>query len=168
MDIEHNELLSGQNSEEPISAATPAADDAPEACLRLLRRIIRSIEDDGVEGGFNHAAEPLFRELLVNYGDDAVRCLSNAFSSPDTPRWVRPDLLRLLGRQEAKNVPSDWFSEVVRRALCSDEIQLRDAAVQAVELLQFDDALTILAEHKESSPWLADHMARVVRDLRGE
>jgi hypothetical protein len=54
---------------------------------------------------------------------------------------------------------------ILRQTLRSPSVEVRDAAVQAAELWADSDSLRCLREQRETTPWLADYIKKVVRDL---
>ena len=152
---------------EILAPAKEREQESTAECRRVLQRICRAVEEDSVEDGFNHLAEPILADLLAGHGPSACECLLNAFTDSDVSSRVRADLLRLLGRQKPEHVPSDCLVQIIRSSLASDAIEVRDGAAQAVESLKDPAALQLLSEHDETCGWLANYMSRVIRDLRG-
>ena len=76
---------------------------------------------------------------------------------------MKADLLRLLSRQ--KPFTGDWRLRVIQIGLSSQNIELRDAAVQAAESWEDPGVIELLKSHKENCAWLADYISRVLQDL---
>ena len=55
--------------------------------------------------------------------------------------------------------------ELVRDALALDDVEIRDATVQAAELWGDRDILPVLKSHSEPEPWLRDYIFHVINDL---
>ena len=62
---------------------------------------------------------------------------------------------------------SSWRSELVRNALALDDVEIRDAAVQAAELWDDPHILPVLKSHYEPESWLRDYISDVIDDLGG-
>lgn len=74
-------------------------------------------------------------------------------------------LLRLLGRAAGINGASRRF--VVERGLASDSVEVRDAAVQAVESWEDASLANLLRGRHEPVAWLASYAQRVAAELEG-
>lgn len=122
--------------------------------VALSRAILEPVED-----GVTHPAE----ELLAQF----VRSTDRAFLVKWTfePRTPTADVLRLLGRLDS--VAKDSRFVLVRRGLESDDLEVRDAAVQASESWSDPQLGELLRAHQEPTAWLADYAARVADDILG-
>jgi hypothetical protein len=122
--------------------------------------VISLVEAEPVEDGMTHPAESVMREFVKHHG--ASGFYDATFGAGLRDAYIA-DLLRLLGRVKVGNVTP--YLPVLRTALASSSLEVRDAAVQVIESWERPEGATLLKEHLEHSPWLADHIARVVRDL---
>ena len=136
-----------------------------ESLLCELDEIERMIAENSVEDGCEHPAESKLGSLLGDSGQAVREILLSRFRSGDSRTQNLPDLLRLLGRQPISNVPTQWLRLVVEHCLDSPDAELRDAAVQSVELHDDSSLCDVLERHDERVPWLADYVQRVIRDL---
>lgn len=75
------------------------------------------------------------------------------------------DFLRLAGRVHPD---AQLRTELLEQSLASEDIQVRDAAVQAAELWADSSSVSALRQHQEKAPWLADYIQRVIQDVEGE
>lgn len=149
------------------SAATSETKSAPEVSShfglrRLQSRIISALEAEPIEDGFTHPAESPLAEAVRDHGTDAASWLQTLLFETVIP-GLGPAVLRLLGRLSP--LSESWRTQVVRKALESPDIEMRDAAVQAAELWEDAGTVQVLREHDESTPWLRDYVYAVIRDL---
>jgi hypothetical protein len=135
---------------------------AAESRTRALRSLLAAVDTEPVEDGVIHPAE---RELSAFLGRHGVASLHEAMFQARANSGRTAALLRLLGRGDG--VDATARERLLLAGLEAASVEVRDAAVQAAEL--WDDAalVTTLRAHKETTPWLADYVARVARDLEG-
>ena len=114
----------------------------------------------------HHEAEEIIEQVLQSGEDQDPRILDwlRAFSLDDTQPAFAASVLRCLGRQEYLGT-SLWRSELVRDALALDDVEIRDAAVQAAESWDDHDILPVLKSHYEPESWLRDYISDVINDL---
>lgn len=126
---------------------------------RELLALQRAMEAEPVEDGVTHPAEELLERYVGRVdGEYLVNAvLQDAVHSAD--------LLRLLGRIDS--VPTDARIALVRRALASADVEIRDAAVQASESWDDPELAPFLKAHSEPITWLAQYVARVADDIAG-
>jgi plasmid replication initiation protein len=72
-------------------------------------------------------------------------------------------ILRLVGRHQ--ELPSSLREELVTRALAGVDVELRDAAVQAVDQWGDTKLLRMLRQHREPAIWIREYLERVIADL---
>ncbi len=126
---------------------------------------LRSVfETDPLEDGVTHPAEEIIGGALRSTDGRRVLGWLESFSRDAAQPDFAASVLRCLGRQERPGEPP-WRAEVVETALDSDDVRIRDAAVQAAESWGGPDMRDILRAHSESARWLRDHIRDVVVDL---
>lgn len=133
------------------------------ALQQALQQIVASLTNEPVEDGYEHPGERLLEEALREHGRPLLNYLASRISDNGLASPLAAGVLRLLGRLE--QLPSDWFVGIVQWALQSADIEIRDAAAQAIELREDPAAIAILKCHQEPCSWLADYMHRVLVDL---
>ena len=118
-----------------------------------------------LEDGYSHKAEGLLEKTLKDYGEDGARWIRSWILEGKEP-GIAADTLRCLGRLSHQFTP-EWRLELVRTALMQSAVEIRDAAVQAVEQWQDDSGIELLMEHreKETREWLKAYIDAVVADL---
>jgi hypothetical protein len=138
-------------------------EDTDSTFYQVEARIRAVLEADPVEDGYTHPAEILLEEVVRDRGQAAGDWLISVISGR---RWnwsLAAGLLRLLSRQ--KPLTEAWRLCVIRSALSSPDIELRDAGVQAAESWEDPGTVELLQKHREPCTWLADYIERVIRDL---
>lgn len=156
----HKEWLSGMIAE-PRRQEPPFEEYLP----RLERTLLELLHDQPVEDGLTHPGEAVLRGALRNYAAEVRAWLAERTTSGSAVE--RASLLRLIGRLPRLQA-APWGYDLVSSALKDDELEVRDAAIKAFELWRGQAALKILGQHVESEPWLADHLRRVVEELKRE
>ncbi len=143
--------------------AVGVADDVDTEGLGAVKAsivtICRELDDAAIEDGVTHRAEQLVSTHVAAFGDAGLLYAVRHNGAPTRAAAF----LRLLGR--SSSLGSRMRGELVRWALASTSVEVRDAAVQAIENW-FDRTLASqLQAHREPVGWLHDYAANVVRDL---
>ena len=133
---------------------------------RLAHKLHSAFETEPLEDGMHHEAEEIIEQVLQSGEDPRILDWLSAFSLDDTQPAFAASVLRCLGRQEYLGT-SSWRSALVRDALALDDVEIRDAAVQAVELWDDRHILPVLKSHCEPEQWLRDYIFDVIDDLGG-
>lgn len=112
----------------------------------------------------HHKAEDIIGQALRSGENPRILEWLRAFSLDDSQPCFAASVLRCLGRQEHLGT-SLWRSELVRDTLVLDDVEIRDAAVQAAELWGDREILPVLKSHSEPEPWLRDYIFDIIDDL---
>ena len=124
-----------------------------------------AFEAQPVEDGVGHPAEQIL-ERALNTGEQAAVLDVVAALCVDTARpGLSAATLRCLGRLTNPG-SSGWRAALVRGALAHYDVEVREAAVQAVESWDGTDLIDLLQVHREGEPWLAEYVREVTQDLR--
>lgn len=130
---------------------------------KLEARLRGAFEDTPLEDGIDHPAEPIIDEALRSVDGQRVlgwlRALSVAAGHPE----LAASVLRCLGRR-GLGTPA-WRAETVQAALATEDVEMRDAAVQAAESWGGLEVRDVLRSHVEPIPWLREYIEDVVEDL---
>ena len=110
-----------------------------------------------------HPAEKIIGEALQSGDDFPVLEWFEAFSLDAARPGFAASVLRCLGRQPRLGTAS-WRTDLVRKGLAIDNLEIRDAAAQTAET--WGGMRAILEAHFEPVPWLRDYIRDVVDDLR--
>ena len=143
------------------SAILEQPDDENDARRERLERALRDAFDaDPLEDGVSHPAERIVAEVVGT--SSALVWLRGFVLETESPTFGA-STLRCLGRLNDVGT-AVWRTDLVRRALTNEDVQVRDAALQAAEA--WDDAvlLSVLAAHLPFEPvgWLREAMQDVV------
>lgn len=160
-------FVPGDECAAPLDFATldQAHDDKDAGRERLERALRNAFDADPVEDGVSHPAEQIAAAAV---GDSsALDWLSRLVLDAESPTFAA-STLRCLGRLSDVGTAA-WRVSLVRGALSEEDVQVRDAALQAAESWGGVDMQRALAERLqfERVDWLRDAMQDVVESLRG-
>ncbi len=134
------------------------------AQLRLARWLSEAFEAEPFEDGMDHPAEEIIGNAIHSGSDSRVfDWISEICLDAERPAFAA-SILRCLGRIVYPGQRS-WRTELVRKALTMDNIQIRDAAIQATENWGGNEIRNVLRTHHERSPWLRNYLQSVIDDL---
>ena len=130
----------------------------------LATELRASFEDSPVEDGMGHPAERIIAKTLAQVGDKrALRWLKDFCVDVSQPVFAA-SVLRCLARNDSIGTTS-WRGDIVRDSLASDSVEMRDAAIQAVETWGDLSLLEPLRAHSDPEPWLQQYVLDVIDDL---
>ncbi|MCY3869905.1 MAG: hypothetical protein OXG87_10130 [Gemmatimonadetes bacterium] len=132
--------------------------------VRLANKLHVAFETEPLEDGMHHKAEDIIEQTLQSGEDARILEWLRDFSLDTAQPVFAASVLRCLGCQEHLGT-SSWRSELVRDALALDDVEIRDAAVQAAELWGDSDILPVLKSHSDPESWLRDYISDVIDDL---
>ena len=123
-----------------------------------------AFDSEILEDGVNHPADDILANALKNEDElSFLAWLSKVSLNIERPSFAA-SILRCLGRQ--KPGTAIWRTDLVRKALNVKNVQIRDAAVQAVENWADSNLISVLEKHKEPEQWLAEYIDMVINDLK--
>ena len=131
---------------------------------RLANKLHAAFETEPLEDGMLHKAEDIIKQALQSGEDPRILEWLRDFSLDAEQPVFAASILRCLGRQEHLGT-SSWRSALVRDALALDDVEIRDAAVQATELWGDKDILSVLKSHSEPKSWLRDYICDVINNF---
>ena len=142
------------------------------ACFEIGNRAIAQLEaglrmafeSDPLEDGIAHPAEGIIDDALRSLGSRRAFAWLRAFSLDAKDPGFASTVLRCLGRRRPET-PA-WHAGIVHSALDADDVEMRDAAVQAAEAWGGPEMLEALESHREAVPWLHAYIRDVIEDLR--
>ena len=150
------------NCFKPAAAQQSLVEDREQT--RLAVELRATFEADPLEDGMNHPAEQIISKALRSTEDKRVLDWLRAFSLDAAHPSFAASVLRCLGRQVNPGTGS-WRARLVRDGLTMDDVEIRDAAVQAAELWGDPDMQNVLESHSEPEPWLRNYIRDVIDDL---
>ena len=133
---------------------------------RLTTALWAAFEDTPLEDGMDHPAEYIIGNALRPRArrTSALQWLKSLSLNDQHPSFAA-SILRCLGRQVRPGT-STWRTDLVRDALTSGNVEIRDAAAQAAELWGDRKLVEVLLSHQEPVQWLSDYIRQVADDLR--
>ena len=132
--------------------------------IQLETKLDIAFEANPLEDGIVHQAEQII--------DNALRLSVNQdhlldFLADMTVNIKHPDfaasVLRCLSRLQLGK--STWRTKILQSALTSEDVEIRDTAVEAAETWQDIELRGVLQRHNESAPWLRNYIGDVIADL---
>lgn len=112
--------------------------------------------DHPVQTEIRHALESCDRSLILKWLFEFATDLKN-------PSFAI-SMVRCIGRQEQIG-DADWRASIVKTALSSDILEMRDEAIRAAEFWAEPRLRELLAEHQEPVDWLRSYLVDVVHDM---
>lgn len=122
-----------------------------------------SLQQEPVLDGFNHPAEYILENTFATHVGEAEKWIFKQVTSSSSHPSRAADILRLLCRFRPST--PEWRRKIVDAALKSGSVEVRDAAIQAIETWTEPELVDILEAHSEPIAWLSDYAAKVIRDL---
>lgn len=139
---------------------------ADQGLLRLRDLLYASFEARPLEDGIDHPAEDIIGKVIRSAGSDRVfEWLYTACIDAEHPAFSA-SVLRCLGRQICPGTEY-WRTRLVQRAMTMNDVEIRDAALQAAEFWGDAGIRDILTTwlRTEPLPWLQSYMQDVIEDL---
>ena len=127
----------------------------------LSNELYRAFENEPFENGIAHPAEQIIERALM---DSRTLDWFVAYCTDEFEPGFAASVLRCLGRQTQAGNDS-WRNDLVRAALASSDIEIRDAAVQAAESWGGEGIVDILKSHEEPETWIREYIEDVIEDL---
>ena len=131
---------------------------------RFAFRLWSAFESEPFEDGMYHPAEEIIEKALGSRESQRVLKWLRDLSLDARHPSFSSEVLRCLSRQTHPGTAA-WRTELVRDALAIDDIEIRDAAVQAAESWGGPEMVDVLTSHTEPVPWLQDYIREVIDDL---
>ena len=134
--------------------------------LQAFRRgeseLLTALEANPVEDGQTHAAEHILAQMLANHEMATGAWVLRAVKG-EVPGAEASAMLRLLARFSPFD--ADRRVHLVKIGLASQHVEVRDAAMQAVENWREVTSIEALRNHRDEISWLRDYAKQILRDL---
>ena len=146
----------------------PSADDPAGQSQRreeLAAKLWTAFQASPVEDGIDHPGEVAIREALQSMDGYPVLEWLKMFSVDTAHPQFAASVLSCLGRQQCLGT-ARWRMEVVRKALSTDAVEIRDAAAQAAESWGGPEMRDVLQEHNDPLPWLQGYILDIINDIQ--
>ncbi|MCY4515102.1 MAG: hypothetical protein OXC69_08215 [Candidatus Tectomicrobia bacterium] len=130
---------------------------------RLEFGLKAAFDIEPLEDGINHPAEQILEEALRSVDRSHILACLEALSVDAERPGFSASVLRCLSRLQPGT--SAWRTGIVRAALGADDVEMRDAAVQAAESWGGAEIREVLRKHVEAVSWLRAYVEGVADDL---
>ena len=131
---------------------------------KLSISLYSAFEEEPFENGMDHHADQIIEDALRYSRDERILEQFSAMCLDIERPCFASSILHCIGRQtEIGNAA--WRAGLVRNALATDDIEIRDAAVHAAELWGGAEIVDVLMSHNEHVPWLRGYVGEIIGDL---
>ena len=139
----------------------PYPDDASEQRDQLLAHLRSSFAARPLEPGMDHPADDIVLRAIWTLGEDQVLpWLAEACANADG-RAFPVELLSTLRHLHQPRSP-EWRANLIKQALASPDVEMRDAAVQAADNWQGAEVREVLQQHDEPTSFLKEHIQAIL------
>ena len=132
----------------------------------LLTELESDFSVEPFEDGMDHEAERTLSKALRDIEAEHLLPWLRDFCTDRGNPNLAASVLRCLGRLLEPGTEA-WRTRLIRDALAKGNVEIRDAAVQAVEQWGETNLASVLRLHQEELPWLQDYIQGVLQDLEG-
>jgi hypothetical protein len=133
---------------------------------RLQDRLRASFDAEPLEDGMDHPAESVIVTALDSEDPGTVLRWIRSFCLDTSNPAFAAAVFVCVARQPGIGT-ARWREELVRGGLAVDEVEVRDAAMQAAEYWADPGFLHVLSAHSEAVGWLDEYRRGVMDDLGG-
>lgn len=141
---------------------------AEKSSQRFRKGLVRILLDDPIEDGVKHRGESWIEASLRRNPLECKDWLSRMLVEHYKTRTsLSASVLRCVGRLEYALV-GRWGLQVVDDALHHVDVEVRDAAIRALEKWGGHESVRILRRHRDAEEWLNDYVRQVTLDLSGD
>ena len=130
----------------------------------LKSRLLAALQDEPVEDCVSHPIEEILGETLAKNPSEARSWFHSIFLAHVRNPAAAAALLQCAGRLR-RNLLMPEGKQMALAGLNSPSIEVREAAVSAIEQWGGEDLAQALRDHRETVPWLGDYVKNVIRDL---
>ena len=131
---------------------------------RFILQLKISFDTEHVEDGINHPAEKIIDDALNSKKRQSIMEVFDELSVDVEHPNMAASVLRCLGRRKSESL--GWRISIVKAALAVDNVEIRDAAVQAAEGWGEMEFCKLLEHHSEVVPWLRTYIENVIKYLK--
>lgn len=130
---------------------------------RIERFLYTAFDSEPLEDGMDHPAEDVIADAL-KINNKRQLLWFREFSLDSKRPAFAASVLRCLGRISELGTET-WRVDLVRAALDTDNVQIRDAAVQAAEHWGDHGLIEVLQRHNDTEQWITDYIDMVIDDI---
>jgi hypothetical protein len=127
------------------------------------QKLLYLLKEEPVEDGYSHPAELVLDETLRANRNGALWIQTIFIENHNNPT-LATGILKCIGRLR-RDLIEPWGRIMAKIGLSEPSLEIREAAVTALELWGDKRSLEMLKNHTESAPWLARYIKQVIKDL---
>ena len=131
---------------------------------RLTNRLWAAFDSEILEDGLEHPAEQIIDETVSSFAGQPIHQWFKAIALDIEQPSFASSVLRCLGRRPSFG-PIEWRVDLVQDALRVQDVEIRDAAVQAVESWGDRALVEVIRKHTDREPWLQQYIQDVIDDI---
>lgn len=162
----HGVYITGSTEGTIDTTSSQTALDEKTAKNEFRRNLLRRIEIEPIEDGYTHSAEEILEKAAMEYRPFWSDWVQSIYLEHLNKPAIAASILRCVGRLELDLVKS-WGMLMAISALSHPDLELREAAVRALELWGGEQSLQALKTRVdvESDSWLLDYIKETIEDL---
>jgi hypothetical protein len=161
LDANNFQIVDDPNVVRAMTDSNLTGADAPGWVRQLRTSLGASLSRRHVEAGYDHPSEQTLHDALEQYSADAQTVLANIVLTRGSHRG---DVMRLIGRLPTE-LTDGWGIALASVALNDQDVDVRDAAIYALEQWGGAEAARLLSAHFDPEPWLTEYAHRVAEEL---
>lgn len=122
-----------------------------------------ALDAEPLEAGRDHRAESILADALEEPVPSVTLDELRTSCASDRAPVGAADLLRCLARLSEPGT-EHWRADLIRDALKAEEVEVRDAALEAAEAWKSRSMLGVLQSHVDPDPELGGEVREIVRE----
>ncbi len=155
--------IEGQSMESETATINYFTDFSHEPGKKFKNQIMYLLKSEPYEDGYIHPAEEWIEKFINEDKESAVRWFEEVISNHES-RSMAASLLECIGQLEAQEVEG-WGLKLAGQALKDKNIEVRDAAVEALASWGTPSAASLLKSHYEEVEWLRGYISRIIEEI---
>ena len=128
--------------------------------------ILRLLEVEPIDDGYSHPAEEVIEKALKKHNTLAPIWVQAIYFENFKRPAMAAGILRCVGRLK-NTLVEPWGRSMARRGLSHHDVEVREAAIRALEMWGGQESAEALKNHVDSEPvvWLKNYLNQVIKDL---
>lgn len=128
--------------------------------------ILHLLAVEPIDDGYSHPAEDVIEKALKKHNISAPLWVQAIYSENIKHPSLAGGLLRCVGRLK-NDLVEPWGRNMARRGLSHPDVEVREAAIRALEMWGGQESAEALKNHTDSEPvvWLKNYLNQVIKDL---
>ena len=128
--------------------------------------IVISLMDNPIEDGYNHPAENLMYKALTSDNESFLAWIEHIIKDSKDKSFVA-SIVKCFGRAIEENALLCEYQPVIdilKLALQDLDPEVREAAVDAIDMCETKQAIDLLRNHEEKELWLKSYINEIIKD----